>query len=54
MTVGSVTMERVPFITFVGGQNAVHSGDFDGLLSMGLFKRVLIAHADHFVVLEAW
>lgn len=54
MTVGSVAIERVPFVTFVGGQNAVHSSDFDGLLSVGMFKRVLIAHADHFAVLEAW
>ena len=54
MTVGSVAIERVPFVTFVGGQNAVHSSDFDGLLSVGLFKRVLIAHTDHFAVLEAW
>jgi len=54
MTVGSVAIERVPFMTFAGGQKAAHSSDFDGLLSMGLFKRVFIAHADHFAVLEAW
>lgn len=54
MTVGSVAIERVPFVTFVGGQNAVHSSDFDGLLSIGLFKRVLIAHTDHFAIMEAW
>jgi hypothetical protein len=54
MTVGSMAIERVPFVTFVGGQSAVHSPDFDGLLSMGLFKRVFISHAGRFAVLEAW
>ena len=54
MTVGSVAIERVPFVTFVGGPSTVHSPDFDGLLSMGLFKRVLIAHTDNFAILEAW
>ena len=54
MMIGSVAIERVPFITFQGGQSAVHSSDFDGLLSLGLFKRVFINHAERFAVLEAW
>lgn len=54
MTIGSVAIERVPFLTFAGGQNAVHSANFDGLLSIGMFKRVFINHAEGFAVLEAW
>lgn len=54
MEIGPAVIQRVPFITFMGGQKAVHSADFDGLLSIGLFKRVLIAHANHFAVLETW
>lgn len=53
-TIGSVAIERVPFITFQGGQNAVHSSDFDGLISIGLLKRVFISHVQRFAVLEAW
>jgi hypothetical protein len=26
--------------------------EFDGLLTMGLFKRVFVDHADHYAVLE--
>jgi hypothetical protein len=52
--IGSVEMSRVPFITLAGVQKDAHTSDFDGLLTMGLFKRVLIAHADHFAVLEPW
>jgi hypothetical protein len=54
MEIGPVVIQRVPFITFIVGQKAVHSADIDGLLSMGLFKRVLIAHPDNFAVLEMW
>jgi hypothetical protein len=54
MTVGSTAIESVQFFTFLGGQNALHSPDFDGLLSMGLFKRVFISDIDRFAVLEEW
>ena len=27
---------------------------FDGVLTLGLFRRVFIAHADHYAVLEPW
>jgi len=54
MTIGSAAIERVPFITFVGGQHAVHSSEFDGLLSIGLFKRVYIDRSERFAVLDPW
>jgi hypothetical protein len=52
--IGSVEMSRVPFITLAGVQKDSRTSDFDGLLTLGLFKRVLITHLDHFAVLEPW
>ncbi len=52
--IGSVEISKVTFITLKGAQKDSRTGDFDGMLTMGLFKRVLIDHADHFAVLEAW
>jgi aspartyl protease len=51
---GSVEVSKVPFITLAGVQKDTRTSDFDGLLTMGLFKRVFVDHADHFAVLEAW
>jgi hypothetical protein len=51
---GSVEISKVPFITLAGAQKDTRTSDFDGLLTMGLFKRVFVDHADHFVVLEPW
>ena len=50
--IGSVEMSRVPFITLVGVQKDSHTSDFDGLLTMGLFRRVFICHTDHFVIFD--
>jgi hypothetical protein len=52
--IGSVSISNVSFITQAGSPKNVRAFDFDGLLTLGLFKRVLIDHADHFAVLEAW
>jgi hypothetical protein len=52
--IGSVGISNVKFITLAGAQKDSRTSDFDGLLTMGLFKRVMIDHADHFAVLEAW
>jgi hypothetical protein len=52
MKVGSVEIAKVPFITFSGASKVSHPSDYDGLLSLGLFKRVLISHAANFAVLE--
>jgi hypothetical protein len=52
--IGSVEISKVPFITLAGFQKDSRTSEFDGLLTLGLFKRVLIAHADHFAVLEPW
>jgi hypothetical protein len=52
--INSVQVSRVPFVTLPGARKDPHTAEYDGMLSMGVFKRVLIAHADHFAVLEAW
>jgi hypothetical protein len=50
--IGSADFDNVPFITLVGTQKNSHTSQFDGLLTMGLFRRVLICHSDHFAILE--
>lgn len=50
--IGSAELGKVPFITLASAQKNTHTSEFDGLLTMGLFKRVFIDHADHFAVLE--
>jgi len=52
--IDSVEISKVPFVTLLGAQKDPHTRDYDGLLSLGLFKRVLIAHADHFAILDPW
>jgi len=54
MKIGGVEVNHVSFITLAGAQKDKRTSDFDGLLTMGLFKRVFIDHVDHFAVLEAW
>jgi hypothetical protein len=52
MKIGSVEISKVPFITLAGAQKDSRTSDFDGLLTMGLFRRVFICHTDHFAVLD--
>ncbi len=54
MKIGSVEIPRVPFVTLAGAQKDSRTSEFDGLLTLGLFRRVFIDHADHFAVLEPW
>ena len=50
--VGGLELSRVPFFSPVGNQKDAQVKGFDGILTMRLFRRVFIAYADHFVVLE--
>ena len=50
--IGASEFGKVPFITLAGAQKNSHTSQFDGLLTMGLFKRIFINHADHYAVLE--
>jgi hypothetical protein len=50
--IGSAELGKVPFITLAGAQKNSHTSEFDGLLTMGQFKRVFINHTDHYAVLD--
>jgi hypothetical protein len=50
--IGPVEVENAAFITTSGAQKDSHASAYDGLLSLGLFKRVLISPAERFAVLE--
>ena len=54
MKIGSVEVPRVMFVTLAGAQKDSRTSDFDGLLSMGVFRRVLINHEERSVVLDPW
>lgn len=50
--IGSVELARVPFVTLAGAQKDRRTSDFDGLLTLGLFRRVFVDHSDHYAVFE--
>lgn len=52
VNISSVQLSNVPFVTLAGARKDSRTSDFDGLLPLGLFRRVFIDHADHFAVLE--
>jgi hypothetical protein len=52
--IGALELSKVLFVTLVAAQNDSHASEFDGLMSMGSFKRVFISHEDHFAVLDPW
>jgi hypothetical protein len=52
--IGSLSLSAVPFFAPAASGKNAGGGDFDGLLSTALFRRVFIAHADSVAVLEAW
>lgn len=52
LKIGSREMSGVSFVSLSGVQNDSRTKGFDGVLTMGLFRRIFIDHADHFAVLE--
>jgi hypothetical protein len=52
MRIGPIEMDRVQFVSLNSAQEDSLPSDFDGLLSLGLFRRVFIDHAEHFVILD--
>jgi Aspartyl protease len=50
--IGPFELSKVTFFTFAGAPKDSAISEFDGLLTTGLFKRIFICHADHFVILE--
>jgi Aspartyl protease len=51
--IGSLTLPGVTFLTLAYSRKDSRTSEFDGLLTMDLFRRVFISHADHFAVLES-
>jgi len=47
--IGSLELSTV---SFVATARAQQTAGFDGLLTMGLFRRVFICHTDHFAIVE--
>ena len=47
--IGSLELSNV---SFIAAARAQQNAEFDGLLTMGLFRRVFICHTDHFAVVE--
>ena len=50
--IGSRELSDVSFFGLAGVQNDSRAKGFDGVLTMGLFRRIFIDHVDHFAVLE--
>lgn len=50
--IGALKLGGVPFVSLAGTQKDSRAKGFDGVMTFGLFRRVFIAHADHFAVLE--
>jgi len=50
--ISSVRLSYVKFMTLAHPQKSSGRGEYDGLLSMDLFRRVFIDHADGYAVLE--
>ena len=52
VNIGSLELPSVTFLTLAYPKKDSLSFEFDGLLTMDLFRRVFISNADHFAVLE--
>jgi hypothetical protein len=52
--IGSLELPQVTFVTLAGVQKDSHTTEFDGLLTLGIFKKVFISHVYRFAVLDPW
>ena len=52
LKIGPLELTGVPFFSLAGSQKDPIAKGFDGVLTIGLFRRVFIDHAEHFAVLE--
>jgi hypothetical protein len=48
--IGSLELSRVLFVTLAGARKDQRTSNFDGLLTVGLFRWVFVCHSDHFAV----
>jgi len=51
--IGSLELTGVKFLTLTDTQKNSATSDFDGLLTVELFRRIFICHTDHFAIIEA-
>jgi hypothetical protein len=54
ITIGRAAASRVQFVTLADAHKNSHTSNFDGLLTLGLFRRVFIDHASHVAVLDSF
>ncbi len=55
LQIGSLEIPKVPFFTYADSQEGLsRTSAYDGLLALGLFRRVYICHTHHFAVFEPW
>jgi Aspartyl protease len=53
--IGSLEFPRVSFFTYADSPEGLsRTSAYDGLLTLGIFRRVFICHAHHFAVFEPW
>jgi hypothetical protein len=53
LQIGPLEIPRVSFFTFADSPEGLsRTAAFDGLLTLGLFRRVFICHTHHYVVLD--
>ena len=55
LQIGSLEFPKVSFFTYAGSSEEVsRTTAYDGLLTLGIFRRVFICHTHHFAVFEPW
>jgi len=55
LQIGSLELPRVSFFTYADSPKGLsRTSAYDGLLTLGIFRRVFICHAHHFAVFEPW
>jgi hypothetical protein len=53
LQIGSLEFPKVSFFTFSASSEGLsRTSAYDGLLTLGIFRRVFICHAHHFAVFE--
>jgi Aspartyl protease len=54
LKIGRLELTKAAFYAVAGVEKDPSTTEFDGLLPMGLFRRVFIDHAEHLAVLDPW
>ena len=55
LQIGSLEFPRVSFFTYADSSEGLSgTSAYDGLLTLGIFRRIFICHTHHFAVFEPW